>query len=403
MNSPSLRFSLITYAVLLVTSITPALAHAQYVQIQQVSPTGAVSPGTLVTFVASASGFTDPTYNVSDSFSGGTAGSIDKVGFFIWKPTVSDAGRHTFTVTVTDPLQNTATSTVNIIVTGNSVLVGNLSPGPIVTPGRTITFSLTAPGFISPTYAVFDAPTMKVSSTNVDGSGRFSWTPGTDDIGVHTLTIMGSDAYGNSGQTQQTLTVVDPSLSFGALQPGQTVSAGSPVSFVVGTRLSNPTYSISDVSSGGTSSVTGANLSSNGVFTWTPTSADIGSHLITVVATDAYSNTASSTLSLWVTAASPTPTVTPSNTSSPGTPPASTSSATSSTRYMFTKNLVVGSKGTPVTELQKRLTVLGFYTGPITGTFGPLTMAAVKKFQAAHGIAKAGTVGPITRTALNKN
>jgi hypothetical protein len=70
--------------------------------------------------------------------------------------------------------------------------------------------------------------------------------------------------------------------------------------------------------------------------------------------------------------------------------------------YEFTRNLAIGSKGQDVTELQKRLNELGYYSGPITGFFGPLTAEAVKKFQVANGLEAVGNVGPKTRAALNK-
>lgn len=69
--------------------------------------------------------------------------------------------------------------------------------------------------------------------------------------------------------------------------------------------------------------------------------------------------------------------------------------------YRFNSFLQVNSTGAEVTELQKRLTGLGFYSGPITGRFGPLTEAAVKKLQRLHGITQAGYVGPATRQILN--
>lgn len=80
---------------------------------------------------------------------------------------------------------------------------------------------------------------------------------------------------------------------------------------------------------------------------------------------------------------------------------ASVSSVASAPRYVFTTFLGVGSKGTAVTQLQKQLTTLGVYQGPITGYYGPLTQAAVKKFQSAHAVASVGYVGPGTRAALN--
>jgi N-acetylmuramoyl-L-alanine amidase len=57
--------------------------------------------------------------------------------------------------------------------------------------------------------------------------------------------------------------------------------------------------------------------------------------------------------------------------------------------------------GNAVTELQKRLTNEGVYSGPITGYFGPLTSAGVKAYQQKYGISQVGTVGPLTRAKLN--
>jgi N-acetylmuramoyl-L-alanine amidase len=70
--------------------------------------------------------------------------------------------------------------------------------------------------------------------------------------------------------------------------------------------------------------------------------------------------------------------------------------------YNFTLNLSLGSSGNDVTELQKRLTAEGVYTGPITGYFGPLTGAGVKAYQLKYGIAQLGIVGPATRAKLNQ-
>lgn len=79
-----------------------------------------------------------------------------------------------------------------------------------------------------------------------------------------------------------------------------------------------------------------------------------------------------------------------------------TTTSTTPTKFVFTKYLEVDSTGAEVTELQKKLTNLGFYAGPVTGKFGPLTEAAVKKFQKEHKITQAGYVGPSTRAKLNQ-
>ena len=59
-----------------------------------------------------------------------------------------------------------------------------------------------------------------------------------------------------------------------------------------------------------------------------------------------------------------------------------------------------GSKGSDVSELQKRLKELNFYAGPVDGSFGPQTLSAVKAFQKSRGLAVDGVVGPKTRAAL---
>jgi spore germination protein YaaH len=70
-----------------------------------------------------------------------------------------------------------------------------------------------------------------------------------------------------------------------------------------------------------------------------------------------------------------------------------------------TRSLVVGTSGDDVRQVQATLIERGYLTpGNATGYFGPLTLAAVRKFQCAAGIicqgAAYGTVGPATRAAL---
>jgi hypothetical protein len=71
--------------------------------------------------------------------------------------------------------------------------------------------------------------------------------------------------------------------------------------------------------------------------------------------------------------------------------------------FNFQTDMGVGSTLDPdVTELQKILIADGYLVIPApTGVFGPLTEAAVKLYQAAHGVPATGFVGPLTRAALN--
>ncbi len=66
----------------------------------------------------------------------------------------------------------------------------------------------------------------------------------------------------------------------------------------------------------------------------------------------------------------------------------STSADSSESKY-----LKVGSYGDNVTELQYRLTELGFYNGDITGYYGEQTEAAYKRFQKAAGLYADGIAG----------
>ena len=70
-------------------------------------------------------------------------------------------------------------------------------------------------------------------------------------------------------------------------------------------------------------------------------------------------------------------------------------------QYNFTQNLTIGSTGGDVVSLQQYLVGAGHLNMPVGvsyGYFGPLTRAAVAKWQAANGVAPAvGYWGPISR------
>ena len=63
-----------------------------------------------------------------------------------------------------------------------------------------------------------------------------------------------------------------------------------------------------------------------------------------------------------------------------------------------------GARGPEVTALQVNLRKLGYYTSSlITDYFGPITKAAVIRFQTAHGMDPVGVVGPHTRAAMEQD
>lgn len=67
-----------------------------------------------------------------------------------------------------------------------------------------------------------------------------------------------------------------------------------------------------------------------------------------------------------------------------------------------TQDLIMGNKGSAVTQLQKYLTTLGFYTCSIDGWFGPQTHDAVVSFQKSQGLKTDGLVGSITKKAIDR-
>lgn len=78
------------------------------------------------------------------------------------------------------------------------------------------------------------------------------------------------------------------------------------------------------------------------------------------------------------------------------------SSASGSPSRGGSGGLTIGSTGDEVSQLQRRLTELGYYSGPISGYYGELTEEAVRKFQASTGLTVDGVVGPSTRSALQQ-
>lgn len=58
--------------------------------------------------------------------------------------------------------------------------------------------------------------------------------------------------------------------------------------------------------------------------------------------------------------------------------------------------------GNDVKWVQYQLQKAGYYTGDIDGSYGPASLAAVKAFQKANGLAVDGSIGPLTRATLAK-
>lgn len=77
-----------------------------------------------------------------------------------------------------------------------------------------------------------------------------------------------------------------------------------------------------------------------------------------------------------------------------------------SPNILVDRNMTIGSEGRGVVVLQGLLSELGYLNIPINiplGYFGPLTRAAVAKYQASQQVLPAvGYFGPLTKVAMHK-
>ena len=79
----------------------------------------------------------------------------------------------------------------------------------------------------------------------------------------------------------------------------------------------------------------------------------------------------------------------------------SSSSNSSSSSASSSSLLKQGTKSEAVRTLQQNLKTLGYYTGTVTGNFGPLTKEAVYSFQKANGLSADGVAGEKTLAAVS--
>ena len=80
--------------------------------------------------------------------------------------------------------------------------------------------------------------------------------------------------------------------------------------------------------------------------------------------------------------------------------PATTSPTTATSPYVSSTVLRSGTKSDEVKLLQQKLASSGYYTGAIDGSYGPMTLAAVKAYQQKTGLAIDGVAGPQTLGSL---
>lgn len=144
------------------------------------------------------------------------------------------------------------------------------------------------------------------ASMDISGAGVVSGTPIAADAGTHDVTVTATDPGGASVSDTYTLTVDSanqPPVLDTAIG-NRTATEGTATNINVSGSFSDPDGDALTFTAAGLPA--SLSLSAAGVLSGTPVTADVGSHTITVTATDPSATTAEDTFTLTVNAATPT-------------------------------------------------------------------------------------------------
>lgn len=297
---------------------------------------------------------------------------------------------HQYTATTTGNVRSYFPNTKNEAVSSNTQLssaggsvavTANVPAGTIVSGNTSWDGTISAPTATTTTLDISGFNTTVTSAVAIGSSNSDL----TFDKGVR-LVFAGQAGkkagwYNHAG----TFTEITDTCSADSQSAGDALAAGGSCKIDVGSDLvvwtkhfsTFVTYTQSAVSTGGSSGGSSGGSGSNG--------APVGSF-----------GTVSAIIPT-VPASSPTQTPATTNTTDTG-------EVLGAAAFQFGTNLTVGSRGQDVVELQNVLIAEGdLAAGLNTGYFGPLTKAAVIKYQTAHNVSPhSGYVGPLTRAQLNQ-
>ncbi|HXI50726.1 MAG TPA: putative Ig domain-containing protein, partial [Candidatus Saccharimonadales bacterium] len=256
-----------------------------------------VNEGVTLGFTATATDSDRPAQTLTFSLDpGAPAGAaITTSGVFSWNPTESQGpSTNQVTVRVTD--NGTPPATAFEVIT---IIVNEVNTSPVLTvPGpqtinelATLTVTNTATDADLPPQALVFALVSAPTGVNLDPvTGVLTWTPNETQGGTtNAITLRVTDSGASSLSTTQSFTVVVNELNAApVLNPigNQSVQAGSLLTFTATATDSDlPAQSLRFTLDPG--APPGANLTTNGVFTWTPSAADGPSnYAVTVRVTD---------------------------------------------------------------------------------------------------------------------
>ena len=260
-------------------------------------PNQTVYANTLLTFTASATDTDQPPQTLTFSLGAGspTGASITSGGVFTWTPTAAQApSTNTLSVIVRDSgvPQMSATNSFSVVVyRPNTPPVLSAIPNQTVYPNTLLTFTVSATDTDQPPQILtFSLGTGAPAGASLTTNGIFTWTPTAAQApSTNTISVIVTDSGVPQMSATNSFNVVvyrpntPPVLS---AIPNQTVYANTLLTFTASATDTDQPPQILTFTLG-SGAPTGASITTNGVFTWTPTAAQAPStNTLSVIVTD---------------------------------------------------------------------------------------------------------------------
>ncbi len=225
-------------------------------------------------------------------------------------------GTHSLTATATDAAGNTGAASTALSVTVDTVApvaptITSFTPdsgtvGDGITNASVLTLTGTAEA--NSTVKVYDGATLLGTAT-ANGTGAWSYTTGTLNNGVHSLTATATDAAGNTGAASTAMSVTIetgvPVVTASLANDTGSSSADAITSNATLTGLADPNAVVHFTVDGSAIAQT-ATADGSGVWSFTPTGLADGAHTIVASQTDVAGNTGTASLSFTLDTSAPT-------------------------------------------------------------------------------------------------
>ena len=260
-------------------------------------PNQTVYANTLLTFTATATDTDQPPQTLTFSLGPGapTGASITSGGVFTWTPTAAQGpSTNTISVIVTDsgvpPISVTNSFKVVVFLPNTPPVIAAIS-NQTVYANRLLSFAVSATDTDQPPQTLtFSLGAGAPTGASITIGGVFTWTPTAAQAPTtNTISVIVTDSGVPPMSATNSFSVVvyrpntPPVLS---AIPNQTIYANSLLTFTVSATDTDQPPQILTFSLG-TGAPTGASITTNGVFSWTPTAAQAPStNTLSVIVTD---------------------------------------------------------------------------------------------------------------------